>query len=81
VLDLGQASITTAKTVKNSLGQVTQLDVSFTGLTNDGDNGAYVGTATFQFTYTKMAGGSGRGGGYPGHIMYLAGYTMTITYI
>jgi hypothetical protein len=80
VLDLGQASITTAKTAKNTLGQITQLDVSFTGLTNDGDSGTYVGTATFHFTYTKMVGGSGRGGGYPGYLMYLAGYTMKITY-
>jgi len=27
-----------------------------------------------------MTGGSGRGGGYPGYLMYVSGYTMTITY-
>jgi hypothetical protein len=80
VLDLGQASITSATTLKNSMGQVTQLDVNFGGLTNDGDNGTYSGIATFYFTYTKMVGGSGRGGGYPGYAMSVSSYTMTVTY-
>jgi len=38
------------------------LDVTFGGLTNDGDNGTYSGIAYFTFTYVKMSGGSGRGG-------------------
>ncbi len=52
----------------------------FNGLTNDGDNDTYSGTASFTFTYVKMTGGSGRGGGYPGYLMYVSGYTMTIPY-
>jgi hypothetical protein len=80
VLDLGQASITSTTTSRNGLGQVTELDVNFGGLTNDGDNGTYSGIAKFTFTYVKMSGGSGRGGGYPGYAMYVSLYTMTITY-
>jgi len=80
VADLGQASITSATTQKDTLGHISQLDVAFNGLTNDGDNDTYSGTASFTFTYVKMTGGSGRGGGYPGYLMYVSGYTMTITY-
>jgi hypothetical protein len=80
VADLGQASVTAATITRNSNGQVSQLDITFNGLTNDGDNDSYSGVATFTFSYVKMTGGSGRGGGYPGWLMYVTGYTMTITY-
>lgn len=80
VADIGQASIVTAVVSRNALNQVNKLDVTFTGLTNDGDNGSYSGVATFNFTYVKMTGGSGRGGGYPGNLMYVSSYSMTITY-
>jgi len=82
VEDLGQASITISPggVTKNSLGQVSRLDVTFSGLTNDSDNDTYSGTASFTFTYVKMTSGSGRGGGYPGYVMYVSSYTMTIQY-
>lgn len=80
VADLGQASVTSAVVSKNGQGQVNKLDVTFTGITNDGDNDTYSGVASFTFTYVKMTGGSGRGGGYPGYVMYVSGYTMTVTY-
>ncbi len=80
VADLGQASITSATTTKDSLGHVTQLSVTFQGTTNDGDNGTFAGTGTFNFTFYKTSGGSGRGGGYPGYIMILTSGTVVITY-
>jgi len=80
VADLGQATITGATTTKNSLGQVTNVVVTFTGNTNDGDNGTYSGTGNFTFTQYKMSGGSGRGGGYPGYIQILTAGSLTITY-
>lgn len=80
VADLGQASITSATVQKNALGQVSKLDVTFNGLTNDGDNDTYSGAATFTFTYIKMRSGSGRGGGYPGYLMYVSSYSMAVMY-
>lgn len=80
VADLGQASIVDATITRNAQGNVGRLDISFNGLTNDGDNDTYSGVASFTFTYVKMKTGSGRGGGYPGYVMYVSGYSMTITY-
>ena len=80
VADLGQASITGATVTKNSLGQVTTLVVTFNGATNDGDNDSYSGSATFAFSYYKMSGGSGRGGGYPGYILILNSGSLAIKY-
>jgi hypothetical protein len=79
VADLGQASVKSA-TYTGDYINGTQLNISFRGLTNDGDNDTYSGTATFNFRFVKQVGGSGRGGGYPGYVMYLTGYTMTVTY-
>ena len=80
VADLGMASVTGATVVKNSLGLVTELDVTFNGTTNDGDSGTYTGTGKFTFSYYKMSSGSGRGGGYPGYVQILTSGTLTITY-
>jgi hypothetical protein len=80
VADLDQATITNATTVKNSLGQVTQLAVVFKGNTNDGDGGTYSGSAVFTFSYYKMSGGGGRGNGYPGYVQILTNGSLTITY-
>lgn len=80
VADLGQATITSATTTKDSLGHVMQLSVTFQGTTNDGDNGTFAGTGTFNFTFYKTSGGSGRGGGYPGYIMILTSGTLVLTY-
>lgn len=79
VLDLGQAKITNAIVTRNALGQVSQLTVAFSGNTVD-DGGTYSGTAYFTFNYVKMRGGSGRGGGYPGYLLLMAGGALTITY-
>jgi hypothetical protein len=79
VADLGQSSMTSA-TYTGDYTNGAQLNISFRGLTNDGDNDTYSGTATFNFRFVKQTGGSGRGGGYPGYVMYLTSYTMTVTY-
>lgn len=79
VLDLGQARITNTIVTRNALGQVSQLTVAFSGSTVD-DGGTYSGTAYFTFSYVKMKGGSGRGGGYPGYLLLMTGGALTITY-
>jgi hypothetical protein len=74
VADLGQGTITSAAATTNSLGQVTQLTVTFGGSTNDGDGGTYTGTGTFTFSYYKC---SSR---YCGYIQVLQSGTISITY-
>jgi hypothetical protein len=79
VVDLGQGTITGATMTKNSSGQITNMSITFTGGTNDGDGGTYSGTGTFAFTYYHVAGGGGRGSsGY--YVQVLQSGTLTITY-
>jgi hypothetical protein len=80
VADLGYSTVVAASVVKDASGLVTELDVSFAGVTNDGDNGTYSGTGKFVFSYYKMSSGSGRGGGYPGYVQILQSATLTINY-
>jgi hypothetical protein len=80
VADLGQATITTQTFTSDANHHMLTLHVEFNGMTNDGDNDTYTGTADFTFSYYKMSGGSGRGGGYPGYIQVMQSGTLTINY-
>ena len=59
---------------------ITSLAVNFRGGTNDGDNGAYIGTMTLTFTYYYSSGGGGRGGAGAGWRFICTGGSAKIMY-
>jgi hypothetical protein len=80
VLDLGEATITSAVPVLNSQNFLTSITVTFNGSTNDGDGDTYSGTGTFTFTYVYEQGGGGKGGGSSGYYQFMQSGKLSITY-
>jgi hypothetical protein len=66
VADLGEAHVTGISTIGGT-SMPSQVTVTFSGDTNDGDGGSYHGTLTLNFTYYYSSGGGGRGGAGAGY--------------
>jgi hypothetical protein len=78
VADLGQATIDSAMPTYGTNGGLTQLNIKFHGMTNDGDGDTYTGTGRFTFSY-YVGHCSGRGCGNP-TVQLMQSGSLTITY-
>lgn len=79
VADLGEAHVTGVSTVGGTT-MPSQITVTFSGDTNDGDSGSYTGSMTLNFTYYYYSGGAGKGGGGAGEKFICTGGTISVTY-
>ena len=66
VADLAEATVKGVTTVGGT-SIPSQVTVTFSGDTNEGDGGSYTGTMTLNFTYYYSSGGGGRGGAGAGY--------------
>jgi uncharacterized membrane protein YgcG len=78
VADLAEAHVTGVSTDGTSMPS--EVTVTFSGDTNDGDGGSYTGSMTLDFTYYYSSGGGGIGGGGAGYRFICTGGTISVTY-
>jgi hypothetical protein len=84
VADMGTSLVTVttvaAPAITGLPSTYSKITIAFKGITNDGDNAPYTGTAilTFSWYYTRSGGGRGGGGG--GWKALLTSATFAVTY-
>ena len=79
VADLAEANIKSVSTTGGT-SMPSQVVITFSGDTNDGDGGSYTGTLTLNFTYYYSSGGGGRAGGGAGYRFICTGGAISVTY-